>query len=137
MTDIIDLIQAQWDASKTDNITPDIYYETPQSKYSSNNFNQAIFLREIEDDLNELGLERSHQDSDSRDIFECKTFAKTKDRAKKFRNELRRIARLDETCFGNDEYALLDWQGGRWMPEAKRWHWNMMLIAFRSGFPFS
>lgn len=137
MTDVIELILAQWNPSNTDDITPNILYEVPQGTKSSHNYNQSIFLKDMEDDLNELGLERTHQDSKSRDVFECDIFAKTKSRAKKFRDELRRIARIDITCYGDDEYALLDWQGGRWMPEAKRWHWNMSLMAYRSGYVFS
>ncbi len=137
MTDIINLILTQWNPSNTDDITPNMLYDVPQGNKSSRNYNQAIFLKDMEDDLDELGLERTHQDSNSRDVFECDIFAKTKSRARKFRDELRRIARIDITCYGDDEYALLDWQGGRWMPEAKRWHWNMVLLAFRSGYVFS
>ena len=137
MTDVIELIQAQWNSSNTDGITPKIFYETPQSKFSSNNFNQCISLEDSEDDLTELGLERSHQDSKSRDIFQCNVFAKTKSRAKKFRDELRRIALQDITCYGDNEYAQIMWEGGQWIQEAKRWKWNMLLFAFRSGYNFS
>lgn len=137
MTDVIALIQAQWNPSNTDNITPNIFYETPQGNKSSRNYNQCISLEDSEDDITELGLERSHQDSKSRDIFQCNVFAKTKSRARKFRNELRRIALQDITCYGDDEYAQLMWQGGNWIPEAKRWHWNMLLFAYRSGYSFS
>lgn len=137
MTDVIELIQAQWDANKTDNVTPVMYYEAPQGTKTNRNYNQAIFFLDMEDNLDEIGLERTHQDSESKDIFKCDIYCKTKERAKKFRDELRRIARNDETCYGDDEYAMLDWQGGRWIPEAKRWHFNMLVFAFRSGYEFS
>lgn len=137
MTDVITLIQAQWDSTKTDDITPEMYYEKPQGNKSSNNFSQAIFFKDVEDNIDELGLNRSHQDSESRDVLECDIYAKTKSRAKKFREELRRVCRLDATCYMDNEYALLDWEGGRWVIEAKRWHWNMFILAYRSGVGFS
>ena len=137
MTDVIVLILAQWNPSNTDDVTPDILYDVPQGNKSSRNYNQAVFLKDSEDDIKELGLERSHQNAESRDIFECNIFAKTKSRAKKFRDELRRIALEYLTCYDDDEYALLSWLGGSWMPEPKRWHFNMTLIAYRSGYSFS
>lgn len=137
MTDVIELIQAQWDASKTDNVTPEMFYEIPQGNKSSRNYNQAIFFKDMEDHLDEIGLERTHQNAESRDILDCNIYAKTKSRVKKFRDEIRRIARLDTTCYGDDEYAMLDWQGGNWVQEAKRWRWNMLIFAYRSGYSFS
>ena len=137
MTDVITLFLAQWNPSNTDGITPGMYYDVPQGNKSSRNYNQAVFFKDQEDNLDEIGLERTHQNSESRDIFTCDIFAKTKSRAKKFRDELRRIARSDATCYGDDEYALLDWQGGRWIEEAQRWHFNMIVFAYRSGIEFA
>lgn len=137
MTDVIVLILAQWNPSNTDNITPNMFYEIPQGNKSSGNFNQCISFKDMEDDISELGLERSHQNSESRDILECDIFARTKSRAKKFRDELRRIVLLDITCYGDDEYAQMMWERGNWIPEAERWHWSMLIFAFRSGYSFS
>lgn len=114
-----------------------MFYEAPQSKFSSRNFNRCISFDDSEDAIKELGIERTHQDSDSRDILICNIFSKTKSLSKKFRDEIRRITLSDETCYSDDEYALLMWEGGRWIHEAKRWHWNMLFFAYRSGYNFS
>ena len=137
MTDVITIILNNWDISNTDQIIPDIFYEAPESPNSHRNFNRCISLKLIEDDIDDLGLNRSHQDVDSKDMFDIIIKDFTKPLCMKFVKEIRRICRIKTLLHGDEDYSWLDWQGGRYTPHSNWKQFQMMLFAFRAGVEFS
>jgi hypothetical protein len=136
MTDVITIISNNWDKTKTDNIIPKIFYEAPESPFSHRNFNQCISFDLIEDDIDDLGLNRSHQDVESKDMFTLIIKDFTKALCMKFVREIRRICRIKNLLIGDDEYSWLDWQGGTYTPHSYWKQFDMRLFAFRAGVSF-
>ena len=136
MADVITIISNNWDNSNTDGITPLFFYEAPESPYSHRNFSQCISFDLLEDDIDDLGLNRSHQDVDSKDMFNLVIKEFTKALCMKFKNEIRRICRIKHLLHGDEDYSWLDWQGGKYTPHSTWKQVDMMLFAFRAGISF-
>ena len=137
MTDVITIISNNWDDSNTGGITPQFFYEAPESPFSHRNFNQCISFDLIEDDIDDLGINRSHQDAESKDMFSLIIKDFTKVLCLKFKDEIRRICRIKNLLIGDDEYSWFDWQGGKYTPHSTWKQFDMILFAFRAGIEFS
>lgn len=137
MTDVITIISNNWDNSKTDGITPQLFFEAPESPYTHRNFNRCVSFKLIEDDLDDLGINRSHQDMESKDMFDIIIKDFTKALCMKFVKEIRRICRIKTLLNEDEDYSWLDWQGGRYTPHSTWKQFQMMLFAFRAGVSFS
>ncbi len=136
MTDVITIILNNWDISNTDQIIPDFFYEAPESPHSHRNFNRCVSFDLVEDDIDDLGINRSHQDMDSKDMFSLIIKDFTKDLCLKFKDEIRRICRIKTLLHGDEDYSWLDWQGGKYTPHTHWKQFDMMLFAFRAGVSF-
>lgn len=136
MTDVITIISNNWDKTNTDNIVPKMFHEAPESPHSSRNYNRCISFKLTEDDIDDLGIDRSHQDVESKDMFEIKICDFTKALCMKFVKEFRRICRIKGLLHGDDEYTWFDWQGGSYIPNSYRKEFQMLLFAFRAGVSF-
>lgn len=133
MTDVATLLKDNWNKDNTDNILPSILYDPPNS---SRNYHRVVMLKDMNDHIDEIGLNRSHQNSESMDVLECEIVEPNKERMKKLFREIRRICRLKNILDGDEDYSLLDWEGGRWGGLHGRYTFTMMIYAYRSGMEF-
>lgn len=134
MTDLKTVLKNNIDKSKIDNRPIKIIYNPPKS---ANNYGRVIELKYMEDNIDDLDLFRSHQDAESADIFQCTIVERTRVKTKNVVDEVRRICRKRDLFNTTDEYALLDWVGGKWGGVNNRWTFTMQIHAFRSGIAFS
>ena len=129
---VADYFRSNWDKTKTHNKKPFIGFNPPDSEL---NYHVAIIFKERSDDIDELGLDRSHQSSGSFDLFECICIETSQELCKDFRDEVRRICRLKFS--GDEDYTMFDWSGGTWGGGHNRRTFILNILAFRSGVPFS
>ena len=133
MVDFVDFLKEHWNPANTHDKTPFIGYFPP---HFPDNYNVGIILREIEDENDELGIRRQHQDAKSYDLFECQCIEKSKAYCREFYQEVRRICRLGKELLNDPEHSWLDWTGGRWGGVEYRKTFTMQLFAFRSGIAY-
>ena len=110
-TDIVTYFNNKWDNANTSGVTPKIAYEIDEDELEDGeadvplNWNRAVFFRIKTDFSDEIGLQRTHQNEGSEDIYICTAIDFSLLECRKLLLEIRRVCLLNLT---DDKHSWLD-----------------------------